>query len=113
MSFCPHVQQSTSLGSFRGLAEEDPDEGLNASRVAPAVFPLEAFNVLDVELKKVFSLLARRLVVRCTLFLGSFIEALGVKQCRVYRVRANRYTVRYSIEGKAPHLGSSQNTFYI
>ncbi len=36
-----------------------------------------------------------------------------MKQCRVYRVRANRYTVRYTIEGKAPHSGSSQNTIYI
>ncbi len=50
-------------GSFRGLAEKDPEEGLNGSRVAPAVFPLEAFNVLVFELKEVFSLLARRLVV--------------------------------------------------
>ncbi len=33
MSFCPHVQQSTSLGSFLGLAEDDPDEGVNAGRV--------------------------------------------------------------------------------
>jgi hypothetical protein len=55
-----HVQQSTSLGSFRGSAEEDPDEGLNASRVAPAVFPLEAFNALGFELKGVFSLFAKR-----------------------------------------------------
>ena len=31
-----------------------------------------------------------------------------MKQCRVYRVRASRYTVRYTIEGKAPHSGSSQ-----
>ena len=36
-----------------------------------------------------------------------------MKQYRVYRVRANRYTVRYTIEGKAPHLGSGQNTYYI
>ena len=36
-----------------------------------------------------------------------------MKEYPVYRVRANRYTVRYTIEGKAPHLGSSQNTIYI
>jgi hypothetical protein len=33
---------------------------------------------------------------------------LLVKQYRVYRVRANRHTVRYTIEGKAPHSGSGQ-----
>ena len=38
---------------------------------------------------------------------------LKMKLCRVYRVRANRYTVRYTIEGKAPHSDSSQNTIYI
>ena len=36
-----------------------------------------------------------------------------MKEYPVYRVRANRYTVRYTIEGKAPHSGSSQNTNYI
>ncbi len=62
------------------MAEEDPDEGLNASRVAPAVFSLEAFNVLGFELKEIFSLLIGQKISRrrCTLFLGSFIEALGV-----------------------------------
>jgi hypothetical protein len=53
----------TSLGSFRGLAEKDPEEGLIGSRVTVAVFPLETFNVFVFELKAVFSFLAMRLVV--------------------------------------------------
>ncbi len=44
---------------------------------------------------------------------AELVQPYLLKQCRVYRVRANRYTVRYTIEGKAPHSGSSQNTFYI
>ncbi len=63
MSLFTACQQSTSLGSFRGLAEKDPEEGLIGLRVAVAVFPLEAFNVCVFELKEVFSFLAMRLVV--------------------------------------------------
>ena len=44
---------------------------------------------------------------------GEVGESKIVKEYPVYRIRANRYTVRYTIEGKAPHLGSSQNTYYI
>ena len=61
------------------MVEEEPDEGLNASRVAPTVFPLETFDALVFELKDGFSLLAKKLVVGGTaFFLGSFIKALSV-----------------------------------
>ena len=45
------------------MAEEEPGEALNESRVAPAVFPLETFDALVFEVKDGFSLLARQLVV--------------------------------------------------
>ncbi len=61
------------LGSFHGLAEKDPEEGLNGSRVAPAVFPLEAFNVLVFELKEVLSLLVKRLIVGDTPFFSAVL----------------------------------------
>ncbi len=60
--FLPHVQQSTLLGSFRVLAEKDPEEGLIGSRVAVVVFPVETFNACAFELKAVFSFLAMRSV---------------------------------------------------
>ncbi len=41
------------------MAEEEPGKALNASRVAPAVFPLETFDALVCELKEGFSLLAK------------------------------------------------------
>ncbi len=71
--FCPHVQQSTSLASFRGLSEENHDEGLSGSRVVLAILTLEAFNVLVFELKEAFSLLARKLVVGEGLFLSAVL----------------------------------------
>ena len=37
------------LGSFRGLAEKDPEEDLIGSRVVVAVFTLEAFDVFVFE----------------------------------------------------------------
>ncbi len=50
------------------------------SRVAVAVFTFEAFNVCVFELRAVFSLFLSHEIGRriCTIFLGSFIEALGV-----------------------------------
>ena len=53
------------------MAEEEPGEALNASRVAPAVFPLETFDVLFFELKGGFSLLANKLVVGVTAFFSA------------------------------------------
>jgi hypothetical protein len=41
------------------MAEEEPGEALNASRVAPAVFLLGTFGVMAFELKEGFSLLAK------------------------------------------------------
>ncbi len=38
-----------SLGSFRGLAEDDPGEDLKESRAALAVFPLEKLTALGLE----------------------------------------------------------------
>jgi hypothetical protein len=64
---------SNQLGSFRGLAEEEPGEVLNASRVAPVVFPLETFDVLVFELKEGFSLSAKRLVVGGTAFFSTVL----------------------------------------
>ena len=55
------------------MAEEEPGEALNASRVAPAVFPLETFDVLVFELKEGFSLLAKRLVVGGTAFFSAVL----------------------------------------
>ncbi len=61
------------------MVEEEPGEGLNASRVAPTVFPLETFDVLVFELKDGFSLLAKKIGRRrYRLFLSSFIKALSV-----------------------------------
>ncbi len=42
------------------MAEEEPGEALNASRVAPAVFPLETFDALVFELREGLSFLAKR-----------------------------------------------------
>jgi hypothetical protein len=55
------------------MVEEEPGEGLNASRVAPTVFPLETFDVLVFELKDGFSLLARKLVVGGTAFFSAVL----------------------------------------
>ena len=67
------MKQSTSLRSFRGVVEEEPGEGLNASRVAPTVFPLETFDALVFELKDGFSLLAKKLVVGGTAFFSAVL----------------------------------------
>jgi hypothetical protein len=55
------------------MVEEEPGEGLNASRVAPAVLPLEAFDVLVFELEDGFSLLANILVVGGTAFFSAVL----------------------------------------
>jgi hypothetical protein len=54
--FCPHVQQSTSIGSFLSLAEDDPDEALNASRIVTAVFPVGGGCRLRLRVRRVFLL---------------------------------------------------------
>ena len=56
------------------MVEEEPGEGLDASRVAPTVFPLETFDVLVFELiKDGFSLLAKKLVVGGTAFFSAVL----------------------------------------
>ncbi len=55
------------------MAEEEPGEGLNESRVAPAVFPLETFDALVLEVKDDFSLLAKKLVVGGTAFFSAVL----------------------------------------
>ena len=53
------------------MVEEEPGEGLNVSRVAPTVFPLETLDVLVFELEDGFSLLANKLVVGGTAFFSA------------------------------------------
>ena len=55
------------------MAEEEPGEALNASRVVATVFPLGTFDALVFELKEGFSLLARRLVVGDTPFFSAVL----------------------------------------
>ncbi len=55
------------------MVEEEPGEGLNDSRVVPAVFPLETFDVLVFALKDGFSLLAKKMVVGGTAFFSAVL----------------------------------------
>ncbi len=55
------------------MAEEEPGEALNASRAAPAGFPLETFDALVFELKDGFYLLAKKLVVGGTAFFSAVL----------------------------------------
>ncbi len=57
------------------MAEEEPGGVLTASRVAPAVFPLETFDVLVFPLET-FSLLAKKLVVGGTAFSRKFYKSI-------------------------------------
>ncbi len=57
------------------MAEEEPGKALNASRVAPAVFPLETFDALVFELIDGFSLLAKKLVVGGTAFFSAVYKS--------------------------------------
>ncbi len=61
--FCPQVQQSTSLGSFLGLAEDDPTEDDSAGRGVPVAFIGVEPEGLCFAYCGAFSFPARRLVV--------------------------------------------------
>ena len=60
LSACPAINFTWI---FSGLAEDDPGEGLKESRAALAVFSLEKVTALGFDCERVFSLLAKRLVV--------------------------------------------------
>ena len=91
------------------MVEEEPGEGLNASRVAPTVFPLDTFDVLVFELKDGFSLLAKKLVVGGVTTLVLAVSS-GTHSTTMYKCqRLNGHTVRCEQDRKT----ESENYFLL